>query len=121
MKLENRNTSRARVLPAFASFVPFDRSEIEQSLSDRFEQQVRRRPDKLALKTTTQSLTYAQLNRAANRIAHAVLARLGDANEPVALFVRDEALAIAAVIGLLKARKIYVPLDLADSVARNGT
>lgn len=121
MKLENVNTALTRVIAARASFVPFDRSGIEQSLSTRFEQQVRRAPDKIAVKTTTQMLRYAELNRAANRIAHAVLDTIGDGNDPVALFIRNEALAIPAIIGLLKARKIYVPLDPADSAARNAT
>ena len=82
------------------------RGEIEQSLPCRFEQQVRRWPGKLAVKTRAESLTYAELDGLANRIAHAVLAAAGDANEPVALRIRREALFIAAILGVLKAGKI---------------
>jgi len=48
-----------------AAFVEFKKEEIEQSVSDRFEQQVRRCPDRVAVKTRSQELTYAAVNQAA--------------------------------------------------------
>src|SRR5689334_25094825 len=59
------------------SFIEFSKEEIEQSIPARFEQIVSRYPDRVAIKTTTHALTYDELNRAANRIATAILANQG--------------------------------------------
>src|SRR6266545_2434933 len=67
------------------SFVPFRKEEIEQSVPERFEQQVARYPDRLAVRDRRQQLTYTELNAAANRIAHALLAQCGEGEEPIAL------------------------------------
>lgn len=58
-------------------FVPFERSEIEQSISTRFEKQVAHDPNHLAVTTNEHAYTYDQLNRAANRIARTILERYG--------------------------------------------
>ena len=91
--------------------VEFKREEIEQSISDRFESQVRKYPDRLAVKTRTEELTYDQLNKAANRVAHSILTEIGDGQEQVGLLFEQSAAAIVAILGALKAGKIYVPLD----------
>ena len=67
------------------SFIEFKREAIEQSIPDRFEEQVRKYPERLAVKSKTQELSYEELNQAANRVARAVLAHQGDGAEPVAL------------------------------------
>src|SRR5439155_3996037 len=101
-----------------SGFVEFQREEIEQSIPQRFEQQVQRYPDRIAVETRTHQLTYAALNRLANRIAHAILSQRRRENEPVALLLDQGASAIAAVFGVLKAGKIYVPLDPSYPFAR---
>jgi amino acid adenylation domain-containing protein/non-ribosomal peptide synthase protein (TIGR01720 family)/FkbM family methyltransferase len=92
-------------------FRPFEEEEVEQSVPARFEQQVRRFPDQLAIKSQRQELTYRELNAAANRVAHAILAQRGEGEEPVALFLEHGAPVLVAILGTLKAGKIYVPLD----------
>jgi non-ribosomal peptide synthetase component F len=67
------------------TFVEFEEEEIEQSISDRFEDQVRRHAARLALETAGRAITYGELNEAANRIAHAILAARGERPERVAL------------------------------------
>ena len=52
------------------TFVEFTRDELEQSIPDRFEKIVRLYPQRVAIKTSTHELTYDQLNRMANRVAH---------------------------------------------------
>jgi amino acid adenylation domain-containing protein len=84
--------------------------EIERSVPDRFEEIVRRYPDRHALKIGARPFTYHELNRAANRIAHAILARRGDHSEPIALLFENGFEAIAAFFGVLKARKFAVTL-----------
>jgi len=92
-------------------FVEFKREEIEQSIPDRFEQVVRKYPNRLAIKTKDHELTYDQLNRVANRVARAILAHCGEGQEQVALLLEHDTSVIAAMIGVLKAGKAYVPLD----------
>jgi amino acid adenylation domain-containing protein len=101
-------------------FVRFEKADIEQTLSERFEQQVRQFPEKLSIRTTRGSLTYAQLNAQANRISHLILANRGSGKEPVALLFGQGALLIAAIVGSVKAGKIYVPLDPLIPAERNA-
>jgi non-ribosomal peptide synthetase component F len=97
-----------------------EREALERSIPERFEQQVRRYPRHISVKTTTGALTYAALNRAANRVAHTVLARRGEGQEPIALLLPQGVTLVAALLGVLKAGKIYVPLDAAFPPARTA-
>jgi non-ribosomal peptide synthetase component F len=99
-------------------FEPFARAELEQSLAARFERQVERAPDRLAVRMGAESLTYARLDSAANRIAHLLLERLGPDDEPVALLLPQSVAQVTAVVGALKAGKIYVPLEPSQVPAR---
>lgn len=101
-------------------FHPFDNSAIEQSLSARFEQQVARYPDHIAVAGDETCLKYAELNRAANRIARVILARLGKGEETVALLFQPGTSIIETILGVLKAGKIYVALDPAYPFARTA-
>ena len=92
-------------------FIEFKKEEIEQSIPDRFEQIVRKYPDRLAVKTRGCQFTYEELNKAANRVARAILAQRGEGEEPIALLVDQSAPLIATILGVWKAGKIYVPLD----------
>jgi len=102
---------RARCFHPSGVFVEFRKEEIEQSIPDRFEQQVAKYPNRIAVKTRNHTLTYGALNKGANRVARAILAQRGEVNEPIALLLEQGASLIAAIIGILKAGKIYVPLD----------
>jgi amino acid adenylation domain-containing protein len=93
------------------SFVEFSEEEIEQSIPERFEKIVAQYPGRIAIKTRDKSLTYSELNQAANRIAHAILDKHGEGNYPVAILIEHGAEVLVAILGALKAGKIYVPLD----------
>jgi non-ribosomal peptide synthetase component F len=58
-------------------FSGFDKREIEQAVCARFEEQVRKYPERPALRTHRIALTYKELNQAANRIARAIVQRCG--------------------------------------------
>lgn len=64
---------RAKYCHPMGSFAEFTKEEVEQSIPDRFEQQVAKYADRIAVKTKVDALTYAELNQAANRVAHAIL------------------------------------------------
>jgi amino acid adenylation domain-containing protein/non-ribosomal peptide synthase protein (TIGR01720 family) len=57
-----------RVEPANV-FEPFAKAETEQSLVERFEKQVERDPDRVAVDVNGRTLSYDELNRRANRMA----------------------------------------------------
>ena len=109
---------RARCLHPTGTFIEFTRAELEQSLASRFEQQVARYPQRLAIKSRHLALTYAELNQAANRLAHAILDARGQGVEPVVLLFEPGAAAIMAILGALKAGKVYVPMTPSDPPAR---
>ncbi|WP_457652925.1 amino acid adenylation domain-containing protein [Rhodocaloribacter sp.] len=117
---ESQRAVRARCAHPSGVFTPFAEADVEQSLPARFEAQARRFPERLAVRERGRTLTYAALDRRANRIAHALLTARGDANEPVALFLDNGAAMIAAVLGALKAGKIFVPLDPTYPPARTA-
>lgn len=96
----------------------FPRAEIEGSIVARFERQVRIHADRLAIKSEDRALTYDELNRVANRVAHAVLARSGESAEPIGMLLKPGIAAVVAILGILKSGKFYLPLDAGFPHAR---
>ncbi|AOX00333.1 hypothetical protein BJP34_13495 [Moorena producens PAL-8-15-08-1] len=93
-------------------FEPFPLEHVERSIVEQFEQQVSRHGNRLAIGFPGQDLTYNALNQWANRIARAVLTKLGAGSQPVALLFETGPSMMAAMLGVLKAGKFYVPLDI---------
>ena len=85
--------------------------DVARSLVDNFERQVARVPDRVAVGDATRALTYAELDREASRVAGALLAVSPERGETVGLLLGHEAAMLVAILGTLKAGKIYVPLD----------
>ncbi|MGD1704335.1 amino acid adenylation domain-containing protein [Dapis sp. BLCC M229] len=98
-------------ISASLGFREFARGEIEQSIPQRFSQQVRQYPQNLAIKTKNYQWTYTQLEQTANEIAWLILDKCGDAQQRIALLLEHDAPAIAAILGVLKAGKTYIFLD----------
>lgn len=92
------------------SSAEFDREEIERSIPERFEKQVAQHSQRIAIKTETETVTYAELNRAANRIARAIRS-YPDESEAVALLFGNSTSALSAILGTLKASKFYTALE----------
>lgn len=98
--------------------IKFDPADIETSVIARFEAQVARNPAAIAVRDMKGALNYAELNRRANQVAHAILARRDAASEPIALLIEHSAAMVTAILAVLKTGKFYVPLDLAQPDAR---
>ncbi|HEX3131787.1 MAG TPA: amino acid adenylation domain-containing protein [Thermoanaerobaculia bacterium] len=91
-----------------------------ETLHELFEARVRRDPEALALIDGRTRLSYGELNRRANRLAH-TLRDLGVGPEVlVAVFLERSADLIAALLAVLKAGGAYVPLDPAYPRERIG-
>jgi amino acid adenylation domain-containing protein len=85
--------------------------EPEGCLHELFEAQVTRDPDAVALIAGRERISYGELNRRANRLAHA-LRDLGVGPEVlVAVFLDRSAELVTALLAVLKAGGAYVPLD----------
>ncbi|MET7938110.1 amino acid adenylation domain-containing protein [Streptomyces sp. NPDC005322] len=81
------------------------------TIVSRFERQAAATPDAIAVTYDTTSLTYAEVNARANRLAHLLRERGAGPRQYVALSMpRTEELVIA-VLGVLKSGAAYVPID----------
>ncbi|GAA4236717.1 hypothetical protein GCM10023075_60120 [Streptosporangium album] len=78
-------------------------------------------PDAPAVVSADRSLTYAELETAANRIAHWLLAAGVGADEPVGVLLEPGADLACALFGIQKSGGGYLPLDPAYPAARIAT
>ena len=79
-------------------------------IADLFLKIVRRDPGHLAVQDADGSLSYAELDLAANQIAAAIRARTGTKPTRVCVLGRQDRFAIAGILGVLKAGQCFVPL-----------
>jgi amino acid adenylation domain-containing protein len=123
------NQSRNPPVPFPHPFARIEEHEIEQTIVKRFEDQVGLHGDRLAIQSAGSAMTFADLNRAANALAHRILSLRGEGSEPIALLFDHGAEVLVSMLGVLKAGKFYVAMDatypderlrymLADSGAR---
>ncbi|HEV3316063.1 MAG TPA: amino acid adenylation domain-containing protein [Candidatus Angelobacter sp.] len=83
----------------------------EACVHELFEEQVTRMPAALALEYKNEKLTYTELNRRANQVAH-YLRHLGVGSEvPVGMCMERSLEMVVGLLGILKAGGAYVPLD----------
>ena len=87
---------RGRCRPPAGGFEPWTLPDVEQSIARRFAHQVSRHPERIAIRTPRLSPTYTELDRRANRIAHALLALAGPGAEPVGIMFANGAWFAAA-------------------------
>lgn len=107
------------IYPSFdVDFVPLIKDDVERSIPEVFGYRMKPFADRIAIESSGKSYTYEALNTAANRIAHAILKQLDRGNDPVAILMDDTGDAIVAILGALKAGKIYLPLDLTLPISR---
>ncbi|MBS0454278.1 MAG: amino acid adenylation domain-containing protein [Proteobacteria bacterium] len=83
----------------------------EELLHVCFERMAAQQPNAVALRLGEQTLSYAQLNAQANRVAHRLLALGVRPDDLVGLCVERSMEMLAGVLGILKAGGAYVPLD----------
>ena len=76
-----------------------------------FENAVDEDPDKVILYTEDGDFTYSELNKKANRIAHALLKRGLKVEDRVMLMMRRNSDLIASVLGTVKAGGAFIPID----------
>ena len=85
--------------------------DLQQTLPDLFEQQVRQHPMAVALLFEGGELSYQALNGQANRLAHRLLAHGVRPGDHVAVCLERGPLLVIGLLAVLKAGAAYVPLD----------
>ncbi|MFL5383053.1 MAG: amino acid adenylation domain-containing protein [Longimicrobiaceae bacterium] len=83
----------------------------DEPLHRRIERQAARRPDAIAVLSTTGSLTCAELDARASAVARALRAAGAGPECTVAVLMEPSIDAVAALLGVLKSGAAYLPLD----------
>ena len=87
-------------------------------LQDWVTAQADKRPDSVAVVLRNQTLTYGELDRRSNQLARLLKASGCEKGDRVAFAIPKSPTALVAVIGILKADCIHVPIDTASPAAR---
>ncbi|MDF2796585.1 MAG: non-ribosomal peptide synthetase, partial [Pseudomonas orientalis] len=82
------------------------------SVAQLFEAQALARPEAVAVVQGKLSLSYRDLNRRANRLAHHLIGQGVQAGEPVALALPRSIELVVSQLAVLKCAAVYVPLDV---------
>ncbi len=85
-----------------------------------FAEHVQRSPDALAVTYEGRSMTYRELDEAANRLAHLLADQGAGPGQSVALLLSRSAEAVVAMLAVLKTGAAYLPIDPAVPAARVG-
>ena len=83
-----------------------------------FAAQVARAPEAVAISSEGRSMTYRELEEAANRLAHLLAGQGVGPGECVAVLLSRSAEAIVAILAVLKTGAAYLPIDPAVPAAR---
>lgn len=109
MQVDEQNRLKTKYEHLIGTWAEFRLEDVEQSVASRFEQQVARYGNRVAVKRDALTLTYRQLNAQANQIGR-IITTIPNAQAVSLLLDNDEQM-IASILGALKTGRPYVPLD----------
>jgi acyl-coenzyme A synthetase/AMP-(fatty) acid ligase/thioesterase domain-containing protein/acyl carrier protein len=89
----------------------FLRLDPDQSIPQRFAETVAAHPESVAIKVDELEITFEELNRRSNRIARKLISAYKGKAGTVGLLFGHSPLSIISIYAVLKAGKIFVPLD----------
>jgi amino acid adenylation domain-containing protein len=92
---------------------------MNRSVPECFAARARPHLDTLALATDRTTMSYRQIGRLADQLAHRVWMQLGGRAAPVGLMLDHDAAVPAALLGVLRTGSFYVPLDPTYPAERN--
>jgi amino acid adenylation domain-containing protein/non-ribosomal peptide synthase protein (TIGR01720 family) len=87
-------------------------SQVNECLHQRFERQAAQSPESVAVTCDGESVTYAELNRRANALAHRLVALGAGPEVLIGLCVERNVGMVVGILGILKAGAAYLPIDL---------
>ena len=85
--------------------------ELDESIAELVARRTAERPDAIALEDNERRLTYAELNRAGDRIATALRAAGVEDEEPVAVCLPRSWQAVCAMLGAMRSGAAYLPVN----------
>ncbi|MDQ2814709.1 MAG: non-ribosomal peptide synthetase [Actinomycetota bacterium] len=88
------------------------------SVQERFAQVVARTPDAIAVSSSAEALTYAELDERADRIARRLLGLGVRPEDPVMVLQERSVEMVASILGIVKAGAMYLPLHSAYPLQR---
>jgi len=91
---------------------------VQRSYVEAFEEQVALGPERVAAVDGLETITYAELNARANRIAHALRERGVGPGVPAGVFIPRGIDYLSAILGVAKAGGVFVPIDVAYPAER---
>ena len=83
-----------------------------------FETQVRKTPDAIAVTCLEGSWTYGELNQKSNQLAHFLIRKGVQIDQPVGIMINRSAYMVIAILAILKAGGAYLPIDVNCPVDR---
>ena len=83
----------------------------EGTINGILERMARQNPDDTILIARDKRMTFSELDRAANRVGHALIARGVKLHDRVLLLMRRTSALVACVFGVLKAGAVFIPMD----------
>ena len=93
------------------SRIDFDKEDINTSIPQRFAYIVNKYPEATAVKYGPVVMTYRELDMASNQAARAIAEQSGSNEDPVGLLLEHGIAPVIAILGILKAGRIYFALD----------
>ncbi|MEM6687308.1 MAG: condensation domain-containing protein, partial [Bacteroidota bacterium] len=96
----------------------FEETEIEQSIAARFEKQVEKYPNNIAVHCNGKELSYQSLNNRANHLAQQIVENANNHTKRIALLLNHDERCIIGMLGTLKSGFAYVPIDINNPIKR---
>ena len=115
LPLISEQERRARVSEGRA---PASGARAPGSVQALFEATARQHPEAYAVSDGPRRLSYRELNQRANQVAHHLLSRGVQPEEPVGLYLERSAELLVGLLGILKAGAAYVPLEASSPPGR---
>ncbi|KAK4611887.1 Nonribosomal peptide synthetase TES [Fulvia fulva] len=109
------------LLSNFSSIVPDPSRAVPKqhtSVCDAFREQVTRHPNTIAVKDSSQTLTYSELDTLSQKISNWLARRRCAAETMIGVLAGRSVVAVTTYIGILGANHAYVPLDIRSPVER---
>jgi acyl-coenzyme A synthetase/AMP-(fatty) acid ligase/acyl carrier protein len=116
---EQHLQQQASCYPSGGRAAPWDFENSPMTIPERITELAQLQPDTPAVIGPDEVFSFDKLNQIANGIAAVLNDRLGPDRVAVPVLLRQEPLAIAAALGVLRAGKIFVGLDVYLSARRN--
>ena len=85
-----------------------------------FEEQAKKTPSKVAVVSGEEKITYKELNEKANRLARFLKDNDVNRGDIVALMFDESIDMVVAILAVLKARAIYLPIDIKQNIGRTN-